>query len=194
MIEIKEYNETYVEQISTIIIRNLLEVNAKDYGVPQDRERVIITGFRKDLNVKAFRIPEYEGETVTLKDAIGGLPEARPEDVCDAAYSSRYMSRNRKRAWDQVSYTIPAMAKQVAIWPGSPDMIKHGKDEWSFGEGETRRLSYKEAALIQTFPSDMKFAGNLTSKYKQIGNAVPVKLAEFVARAVRSILENSLKG
>ena len=169
-------------------------VNAKDYGVPQDRERVIITGFRKDLNVKDFIIPERKGKRITLKDAIGDLPEAKPEDVCDAPYSSRYMSRNRKRTWDQVSYTIPAMAKQVAIWPGSPDMIKNGRDDWSFGEGDTRRLSYKEAALIQTFPSNMKFAGNLTSKYKQIGNAVPVKLAEFVAKAVRSILENSLKG
>ena len=131
-------------------------VNAKNYGVPQDRERVIITGFRKDLNVQSFEIPKYEGNLVTLYDAIGHLPEADPEDVCQAAYSSRYMSRNRKRNWDQVSYTIPAMAKQVALW--------------EFGEGMTRRLSYKEAALIQTFPPNMNFEGDLTSKYKQIGN------------------------
>lgn len=167
-------------------------VNAKNYGVPQDRERVIITGFRKDLNVQSFEIPKYEGKLVTLYDAIGHLPEADPEDVCQAAYSSRYMSRNRKRNWDQVSYTIPAMAKQVALWPGSPDMKKLDKDEWEFGEGMTRRLSYKEAALIQTFPPNMNFEGDLTSKYKQIGNAVPVKLAEHIATAVRTTLEREI--
>ena len=89
-------------------------VNAKNFGVPQDRERVIITGFRKDLRIKSFEIPPYEGEIMTLKQAIGDVPEAKPEEICDAPYSSRFMSRNRKRDWNQVSYTIPAMAKQVA--------------------------------------------------------------------------------
>ena len=169
-------------------------VNAKNFGVPQDRERVIITGFRKDLRIKSFEIPPYEGEIMTLKQAIGDVPEAKPEEICDAPYSSRFMSRNRKRDWNQVSYTIPAMAKQVAIWPGSPDMIKLDKDKWIFGDGYTRRLSYKEAALIQTFPDNIKFAGDLTSKYKQIGNAVPVKLAEHVANSVRPILERFTEG
>ena len=99
------------------------------------------------------------------------------------------MSRNRKRGWDEVSYTIPAMAKQVTLWPGSPDMIKLGRDSWRFGEGLTRRLSWQEAAAIQTFPRDMVFSGNLTSIYKQIGNAVPCNLAEQVAIQVRKTLD-----
>lgn len=53
-----------------------------------------------------------------------GMPEPNPDEVCNAPYSSRYMSRNRKRNWDEVSYTIPAMAKQVTLHPGSPDMVK----------------------------------------------------------------------
>ena len=56
----------------------------------------------------------------------------------------------------------------------------------------TRRLSYKEAALIQTFPPNMNFEGDLTSKYKQIGNAVPVKLAEHIATAVRTTLDREI--
>ena len=166
-------------------------VNAKDFGVPQDRERVIIVGFRRYLGVKHFAIPRYDGEVVTLYEAIGDMPLADISDVCEAPYSSRYMSRNRKRDWNQVSYTIPAMAKQVSLWPGSPDMEKIDKDHWKFGEGFTRRLSYKEAAAIQTFPKDMLFYGDLTSKYKQIGNAVPVKLAEHIANYMRSILEKA---
>ena len=167
-------------------------VNAKNFGVPQDRERVIIIGFRKDLGVKDFDLPVTNGETMTLRKAIGSMPEAKPEDVCNAPYSSRYMSRNRKRGWDDVAYTVPAMAKQVTLWPGSPDMEKVDKDLWKFGEGGiTRRLSWREAAAIQTFPTDLEFYGDLTSIYKQIGNAVPVKLAEFVATYIRPYLEQA---
>jgi DNA (cytosine-5)-methyltransferase 1 len=168
-------------------------INAKDYGVPQDRERVIIAGFRKDLEIHSFSLPEYKGERHTLADVLAGLPQTAPADVCDAPFSSRYMSRNRKRGWNEASYTIPAMAKQVTLYPGSPDMVKLSADAWRFGDdGETRRLSYRECAAIQTFPADMEFTGDLTSKYKQIGNAVPVKLAEFAANAVRSVLEDKI--
>ena len=84
------------------------------------------------------------------------------------------------------------MAKQVTLWPGSPDMIKMDKDIWAFGTtGNTRRLSWREVAAIQTFPEDLEFFGDLTSKYKQIGNSVPVKLAEFVANYIRSYLEQA---
>lgn len=165
-------------------------INAKNFGVPQDRERVIIVGFRKDLKVNNFELPETNGETMTLRDAIGNMPEAKPGEVCNAPYSSRYMSRNRKRDWDDVAYTVPAMAKQVTLWPGSPDMEKVDKDLWRFGDnGITRRLSWREVAAIQTFPTDLEFCGDLTSIYKQIGNAVPVKLAEFVANYIRPYLE-----
>lgn len=129
---------------------------------------------------------------MTLREAIGNMPQAKAAEVCDAPYSSRYMSRNRKRGWDEVSYTIPAMAKQVTLWPGSPDMEKIHKDLWRFGsKGITRRLSWREAAAIQTFPTGLEFCGDLTSIYKQIGNAVPVALAEYVATNIRPYLEQA---
>ena len=168
-------------------------LNAKDYAVPEDRERVIIVGFRKDLNIENFEFPVPRNYRVTMREALKNIPEPESDEVCDAPYSSRYMSRNRKRGWDDVSYTIPAMAKQVTLWPGSPDMIKLDRDLWKFGEnGVTRRFSWREAAAIQTFPSDLEFHGNLTSKYKQIGNAVPVKLAEIIATHLYGVLSNAL--
>lgn len=163
-------------------------VNAADYGVPQDRYRVIIVGTRKDLNVR-YQFPKKSSKKVLLKDVLSSVSLPTNNEVCNAPYSSRYMSRNRKRDWNSVSFTIPAMAKQVALHPSSPDMIKIDADTWKFGEGKTRRLSYKEAAAIQTFPADMTFCGDLISKYKQIGNAVPVKLAEIVAKSLYGILE-----
>lgn len=169
-------------------------LNAKDYEVPQDRERVIIIDFRKDLNVRNFHFPSPRNRFVTIREALKNIPEPTPDEICHAPYSSRYMSRNRKRGWDEVSYTIPAIAKQVALWSGLPDMIKTDKDHWKFGEnGITRRFSWREAAAIQTFPFNLEFLGNLTSKYKQIGNAVPVKLAEIIAGHLYEILSGALK-
>lgn len=168
-------------------------LNAKDYEVPEDRERVIIVGFRKDLGVKSFEYPVPRKIHVSMRDVIGNMPDPLPDEVCNASYSSRYMSRNRKRDWDDVAYTVPAMAKQVTLWPGSPDMIKLDKDLWKFGEGFTRRLSWREAAAIQTFPKDLEFQGDLTSKYKQIGNAVPVRLAEIIATHLYGVLTNAIQ-
>ena len=169
-------------------------LNAKDYCVPEERERVIIVGFRKDLNIRDFEFPSARPYKVTMREALKNIPEPTPEEVCSAPYSSRYMSRNRKRNWDDVSYTIPAMAKQVTLWPGSPDMKKVGTDLWEFGkDGITRRFSWREAAAIQTFPPEVEFYGDLTSKYKQIGNAVPVKLAEIIATHLYAILSNAVK-
>ncbi|NMA66805.1 MAG: DNA cytosine methyltransferase [Clostridiaceae bacterium] len=170
-------------------------VNAADYGVPQDRWRVILVGFRKDLEVRNFNFPDAFGYKITLREALKDIPEPGKNDVCYASYSSRYMSRNRKRNWDEVSYTIPAMSKQVPLHPSSPDMVKIDTDLWRFGDGGvTRRLSWQECAAIQTFPPGMYFAGYLTSKYKQIGNAVPVKLAEVVAEKVHTILDECIDG
>ncbi len=165
-------------------------VNAADYGVPQDRWRVLMIGFRKDLGIKNFEFPEPFNYKVTLWDMLKDMPEPNIHDICNASYSSRFMSRNRKRDWNQVSYTIPAMAKQVPLHPSSPEMVKEATDIWNFGsKGNTRRFSWQECAAIQTFPKSMYFTGNLTSKYKQIGNAVPVKLAEVVASAVKEKID-----
>jgi len=166
-------------------------VNAADYGVPQDRNRVIIVGVKKELGIK-YSFPKPFDYKVTIQDALKNLPKPDKDEVCTESYSSRYMSRNRKRKWNEQSFTIPAMAKQVTLYPGSPDMIQLGRDSWKFGDGgETRRLSWREAAAIQTFPESLEFCGNLASKYKQIGNAVPVKLAEVVAKSLYPIVEKN---
>uniref|UniRef100_UPI004024F52E HaeIII family restriction endonuclease n=1 Tax=Acetatifactor sp. TaxID=1872090 RepID=UPI004024F52E len=163
-------------------------INAKNFGVPQDRMRVIFIGIRNDIcHGGAYIFPEGDPKIVTLKEALKNVGQVSMDDVCQAAFSSRYMSRNRKRDYDNVSFTIPAMAKQVPLSPDSDGMVFKDVDQFEF-VGNNRRLSYREAAAIQTFPSDMIFCGDLDSKYKQIGNAVPVKLAEAIATEVYKIL------
>ncbi|MCA0972094.1 DNA cytosine methyltransferase [Halobacillus litoralis] len=176
-------------------------VNARDYGVPQLRERVFLVGVRKDLDF-VYEFPEpTHGDApelldyVTLKDAIGDL-ENDPGPYYTGGYSTMYMSRNRKKTWDEQSFTIQASGRQAPLHPGGNPMEKIDKDEWIFPDGEEnhRRLSVKEAARIQTFPDWYSFStgqnnsislnSQINKAYKQIGNAVPVKLAKEIAKPI----------
>lgn len=164
-------------------------LNAKDYGVPQDRERVFIVGVRKDLGREYVFPKKTHGKPPlkpyeTLRETIGDLPEPKEGEYYDhTGFSSRYMSRNRIRGWDQVSYTIQASGRHAPLHPSCPPMRKAEKDVWEFTDDITkyRRLSVRESARIQTFPDDFVFCGSLNSKYKQIGNAVPPLLAKVIA-------------
>ena len=176
-------------------------LNARDYGVPQLRERVIIVGVRKDINFTyEYPSPTHgEGKNLlpfkTLSEAIGDLKED-PGPYYTGSYSSIYMSRNRKKGWDDQSFTIQASGRQAPLHPGGLPMQKEGTDKWFFPDGEerNRRLSVKEIARIQTFPDWFKFSqgtsekaslnNKLDKQYKQIGNAVPVYLAKAVAMPI----------
>ena len=176
-------------------------VNARDYGVPQIRERVIIVGVRNDLDFE-YNFPEPTHGTseglkpfVTLKEAIGDL-EDNPGPYYEGSYSTIFMSRNRKKRWDEQSFTIQASGRQAPIHPGGEPMEKVGKDKWIFPDGEenNRRLSVKEIMRIQTFPDwyefsigdndNVQYNTRLDKAYKQIGNAVPVMLAKAVAQPI----------
>lgn len=182
-------------------------VNANDYNVPEDRERVIIVGYRKDLN-KTFVHPEPQEYKPTLKDAIGDLPEPVPAQKFNKAnesleipnheymvggFSPIFMSRNRVRGWDEPSFTIQAGGRQAPIHPKAPKMEKVDKDKQIFAPGhesEYRRLSVRECARIQTFPDDYKFVyKDVSVGYKVIGNAVPVNLAYAMAVQIKKDLK-----
>lgn len=102
-----------------------------------------------------------------------------------------YEPKQKKRVGRSLIHNT-GNGKQVPLHPSSPPMIRLDKDLWKFGEGVTRRFSWQEAALIQTFPEGMKFAGDLTSKYRQIGNAVPVRLAKAIGDALVQTLDECL--
>lgn len=195
-------------------------IDARDYGVPQERRRVIVVGYKESLGIQfMFPPPTHtklgeqttEGEKtlrwMTLKEAIGDLPEpvsAKEKnkgngDLAIAnheymlgGFSSIYMSRNRKKDWNDQSYTIQAGGRHAPLHPSSTEMKKIGEDKWTFKSDHPtfRRLSVRECARIQTFPDDFIFYyKNVADGYKMVGNAVPVKLAEALAKRIRSDLE-----
>lgn len=169
-------------------------LNAKNYGVPQDRERIFIVGVRKDLDLEYCFPPKTHGPGlkpfVTLKDAIGDMPAPRKNEFWNKNdYSYFYMSRNRRRPWNQVSYTIQASGRHIPLHPSCPPMQQVGKDEWRFVDAveKYQRLSVKECARIQTFPDSYVFEGCLNKQYVQVGNAVPPLLAQSIASAFGSL-------
>lgn len=182
-------------------------VNSRDYGVPQLRERVILIGthikkiknnydWTYTLPTPTHGIQSSLSPFVTLSDAIGDLPQD-PDDVFEGGFSPMYLSRNRKKKWSEQSYTIQASGRQAPLWPGGQPMEKIDKDHWLL-VGNNRRLSVHEVARIQTFPDWFKFSngGNmhaqknhrLNQQYKQIGNAVPVKMIRTVLRPIADFL------
>ncbi len=194
-------------------------VDARDYGVPQERKRVIVVGYHKRLGKRfEFPKPTHSKELqaniaggkmlpwITLKEAIGDLPHAKPakqknhangklefpnQEYMNGEFSTIYLSRNRLKHWNEQSFTIQAGGRHAPLHPSSSKMAKIGEDKWKF-EGESpkyRRLSVRECARIQTFPDDFIFHyKTIADGYKMIGNAVPVKLAEAIAKKIKSDL------
>lgn len=185
-------------------------VNAKDYGVAQERKRVFYIGFRKDLGID-FKFPV--GSTVddtkklTLRDIIWDLQETavpsaarnhrnpnaiNNNEYFTGEYSPIFMSRNRVKSWDEQAFTVQASGRQCQLHPQAPKMVKVGKNDCRFVEGQEhlyRRMTVREVARIQGFPDDFIFLyEGVNDAYKMIGNAVPVNLAYEIACEIKKVL------
>lgn len=180
-------------------------LNAVDYSVPQKRERIIILGVKEDLSFP-FIFPSPVNSRMTLRDTImdspisegfsysenkrrvleqvplGGCWRDLPENVQKEYMKSSYYSGGgktgiaRRLSWDEPSLTLTCSPIQKQTERCHPS--------------EPRPLTVREYARIQTFPDSWRFSGSTGSKYKQIGNAIPVNFAYFLGQSVREMLEH----
>lgn len=200
----------YTDKIGYIISIKLLD--AQDYGVPQRRKRYIIVGKRKDIEGD-YKYPPMANEKNTVRSTIGFLPEppnngldhpdyplhrrdrlskknlerieslkegqgrdSLPKDLladCHRLSSSIIGFRNvyGRMSWDSVAPTITARF----------DSFTRGQ----FGHpSQSRSISLREGALLQTFPLDFEFCGNKVEVARQIGNAVPPLLAKIIGDSI----------
>ena len=182
-------------------------LDASYYGVGQKRERLITIGIRKDLKGKInFNYPEPTKKQTTLRKALKGCPKSegisysdRKKDVLDLVpaggywkdlpedIAKNYMGKSyysgggktgiaRRLSWDEPCLTLTTSPSQNQTERCHPD--------------ETRPLTVREYARIQSFPDNWEFKGSINDKYKQIGNAVPVELARRIGKEVFKALEN----
>ncbi len=187
-------------------------VNAKDYGVAQERKRVFYIGFHKDLNIN-FRFPigstVNDDKKITLKDIIWDLQDTaipaleknqtNPHAINNNEYfiggfSPIFMSRNRVKDWNEQAFTVQASGRQCQLHPQAPKMQKYDINDYRFvidKEHLYRRMSVREVARIQGFDDNFRFIyQNTNDAYKMIGNAVPVNLAYEIAQAIKIQLSN----
>lgn len=191
---------------------SLTLVNAKNYGVAEERKRVFYIGFRNDLNIK-FKFPEGstkdDNKKITLRDVIWDLKDTavpaleknyhnekaiNNNEYFVGAYSPMFMSRNRVKSWDEQAFTVQASGRQCQIHPQAPKMLFISQNKREFVKDKEhlyRRMSVREVARVQGFPDDFKFIYNyVDNAYKMIGNAVPVNLAYEIAIAIKKVLDN----
>jgi len=233
---LKLLEECHTSRVHTGLEYNVVFrlVNAADYGVPQMRHRVVIVGFRSDLNAKwSFPEPTCTKEALlyskygdgsyweehciakkdrpdmpasaksysmqiieplllgkrwrTVRDAIKDLPDPQSSE---AESYANHEFRGGARAYpghsgsilDEPSKTIKAGVHGV---PGGENML-------TLDDGSLRYYSVRESARIQTFPDTYRFHGSWTESMRQIGNAVPVHLANMIGISVSEHIERTV--
>ena len=194
-------------------------INACDFGVPQRRRRVFVVGERLNTGPLTFRWPSEELHPApTVRDAIGHLPPP-PDDGSDhpnfpGHRADRLSAKNKQRLLalrqgeGRTHLPLELLADCHRM---SADVIGHrnvyGRMAWedvaptitarfdSFTRGkfghpqQTRTISLYEGALLQTFPAEYRFAGTKVEVARQIGNAVPPRLARVLGRAILAALD-----
>lgn len=178
------------------------------FDVPQKRERLIIIGVRKDLNIPIvfpkekdyiislgealFKCPKSEGQEYPEKKkkimeliSPGGywrdLSEKLQKEYMGASF---YMGGGktgmaRRLSWEEPSLTLTCSPAQKQTERCHPE--------------ETRPLTVREYARIQTFPDNWKFSGSVAQQYKQIGNAVPVNLGYYLGDTIIKMLNGEVE-
>ena len=161
-------------------------LNSANYGVPQKRERVIIVGFRSDLNIK-FDFPE---NIINDESKFEPLEKVVEKSVDEKYFFSqravegmlrRRESMNKGRAQDlsKPCNTVGAHLAKVSLNSTDP-VLKEGE--------KYRRFTPREVARIQSFPENFELVGSEAAQYRALGNAIPPVLFWYVANAVKENL------
>lgn len=167
--------------------------NTADYGVPQSRRRVIIAGTRKDLpGALNYRYPEPTHDAkgsgnlkkwVSIGEALANIPEPESDhQLVNHIYSmykvtNRNFTGHRTTNPDEPSPTILARGNGG----GGVCAIQHPQNH--------RRMSIREQAIIQSFPEEFEFLGQMNSCYRQVGNAVPVLFGKHLGEQLSALAQ-----
>jgi DNA (cytosine-5)-methyltransferase 1 len=172
------------------------EYCALDFGVPQDRRRVIISAFKSKTASKAFFPKTQPRENLDVRTAIGKLPEPayfkRGLKVTDIPYHPNHWTmRPVSKRFSNPDSTIPGTRSFRRLsWDEPSPTVAYGHREIHVHPNGHRRLSIYEAMVLQGFPFDFVLEGPLSAQVEQVSNAVPPPLARALAEAtIRALKE-----
>lgn len=161
-------------------------LNAVNYGVPQNRERLFVVGHRS-----SYKFPNTQNKKVTVAEAIGDtMNDALPDSKFLTASMDEYVLKYEKASYcvnprdlypDRPARTLTC--RNLAGATGDMQRVR-------LADGRRRRLNHGEAARLQSFPDWFEFKGNETQRFNQIGNAVPPLLAYQIATEVKACLRD----
>ena len=162
-------------------------LNSASFGVPQKRERVIIVGFRKDLNIK-FIFPKAEIEAADdytpLKTVIENCVEEKyyfSQKAVDGMMRKRAaMNKGRAQDIEKPCNTVGAHLEKVSLNSTDPVLMVNGR---------YRRFTPREVARIQSFPENYKLVGSESAQYRALGNAIPPIMFWYVTNKVMEYLK-----
>lgn len=167
------------------------EHSALDFGVPQTRTRVIISGFKSESAAGAF-IPKTISRAdvdLTVRGAIGHLPQpaffSRSLSADDIPTHPNHwtMTPRSKRFKGENDGHAPTRSFRRLSWDKPSPTVAYGHREIHVHPNGTRRLSIYEAMLLQGFPKNFVLEGTLSQQVEQVSNAVPPPVARSLAAA-----------
>lgn len=174
-------------------------LNAWDYGVAQKRERLFIVGIRSDLDLE-FNFPKPHEYKPVLRDILLDCPKSEGASYSkskakifklvpaggywkhiDQSIAKEYM----KNAWSKKGGST-GLLRRLSLDEPSLTILTTPTQKLTerCHPIHTRPLTIRESARCQSFPDEWEFYGSVASQYKQIGNAVPVKLAYELAKSI----------
>lgn len=192
----KWYLEIIINQLESLgYIVDYKLLNAVNHGVPQNRERFFLIGHNSE-----FSFPDIDPKKQTVFDAIGDImqtipPESKFLNSSQDAYIAKYEKASKCINPRDLYPEKPARTLTCRNLSGATGDMQRVKLE----DGRRRRLLVREAARLQSFPDNFSFVGAETSRFNQIGNAVPPLLAYKIAEALKEcynktlILEDSIE-
>lgn len=162
-------------------------LNAAQYGVPQKRERVIIVGIRKDLNIR-FEFPDApiksESNYVALKNIIEKNVSEKyffsDRAVQGMKNAKKSMNKGRAQNINKPSNTVGSHLAKVSLNSTDPVLIENNR---------YRRFTPREVARIQSFPESFQLCGSEGAQYRALGNAIPPVLFWYIARQAVALLK-----